>query len=335
MPATLPLLSNLHVLHRLPPGVRRRLAFLLGANLLLLLSIFLLVKEGGSFSRMLLQSTSDIAPIALAAFALTGIIFTGSIDLSISSVIALSGTIFGFLVSHNIPPLLSFVSCFLTACALMTLNGFVVAKTGLPGIIVTLAGLPFYRGLALVFADLLVPGFSGNISVVNESYHLPGKHYATLLLILALLAALFFEFYSKRARLLLALGNSSDACHFMGLNPHRIQLSSFFIGGLFFGLATLVYVTRIQAIEPARMALGFELQVIAAVILGGTNIFGGEGSYFGTLLGAFFLYFISQLLVYAGISAYLQEAITGGIILLIIGFDCALHRPAKLMEELA
>ena len=83
------------------------------------------------------------------------------------------------------------------------------------------------------------------------------------------------------------------------------------------------------------MALGFELQVIAAVILGGTNIFGGEGSYLGTLLGAFFLYFVAQLLVYAGASAYLQEAITGGIILVIIGMDCALHRPRKLMEELA
>jgi ribose/xylose/arabinose/galactoside ABC-type transport system permease subunit len=83
------------------------------------------------------------------------------------------------------------------------------------------------------------------------------------------------------------------------------------------------------------MALGFELQVIAAVILGGTNIFGGEGCYLGTLLGAVFLYLISQVLVYAGANAYLQDAITGAIILIIIGTDCALHRPAKLMEELA
>jgi ribose/xylose/arabinose/galactoside ABC-type transport system permease subunit len=83
------------------------------------------------------------------------------------------------------------------------------------------------------------------------------------------------------------------------------------------------------------MALGFELQVIAAVILGGTNIFGGEGSYLGTLLGALFLYLVSQVLIYAGANAYLQDAITGAIILLIIGIDCALHRPAKLVEELS
>ena len=83
------------------------------------------------------------------------------------------------------------------------------------------------------------------------------------------------------------------------------------------------------------MALGFEFQVIAAVILGGTNIFGGEGSYLGTLLGALFLYLVSQVLVYAGANAYLQDAITGAIILVIIGLDCALHRPAKLVEELS
>jgi ribose/xylose/arabinose/galactoside ABC-type transport system permease subunit len=121
----------------------------------------------------------------------------------------------------------------------------------------------------------------------------------------------------------------------MGLAPRKVLASAFAVGALFFGLAVLVYATRVQSIEPARMALGFELQVIAAVILGGTNIFGGEGSYLGTLLGALFLYLVSQVLVYASASAYLQEAITGGIILAVIGIDCALHRKAKLMEELA
>jgi ribose/xylose/arabinose/galactoside ABC-type transport system permease subunit len=91
----------------------------------------------------------------------------------------------------------------------------------------------------------------------------------------------------------------------------------------------------VQAVETARMALGFELQVVAAVILGGTNIFGGEGSYLGTLLGAVFLYLIAQLLVYAGANAYLQDAISGAIILAVIGVDCALHRRAKYMEELS
>ncbi len=316
-------------------GVRRRLAFLLGANVLLLFTIWVLLKEGGSFSEVLRRSAPDIAPVALAGFALTGIIFTGAIDLSIASALALAGTVFGALVDHHVPPLPAFGACMLSAWTIMSLNGFLVSRTNIPAIILTLAGLPIYRGLALILAEVAVPNFSGNVSVIAEAYHIPGKQLGGLFLLFAAIAAVLVDGCSKQARLWLALGNSPEGCNLMGLNPKRIQTSAFAIGGLFFAMAVLVYVTRVQAIEPARMALGFELQVIAAVILGGTNIFGGEGSYVGTLLGAIFLYLVSQVLIYAGASAYVQDALTGAIILVIISVDCAFHRQAKLMEELA
>ena len=315
--------------------VRRRILFLLAGNLVLLVGISILLKEGASFRNVLLRSSSDVAPIALAGFALTGIIFAGGIDLSIASAIALAGTVFGALTLQGFSPLVCFAGTIFTAWAVMSLNGVLIATTGVPAIILTLAGLPFYRGVALILAEMGVPGFAGNISVHEDAYHTPGKDYAGWILLFGVLLALVWESSSKGARLTLALGNSEEACRLMGLNPRRILVAAFSVGGVFFGLAALLFVTRIQAVEPARVALGFELQVIAAVILGGTNIFGGEGSYLGTLLGTFFLYFISQILVYAGASAYLQEAITGGIILLIIGLDCALHRRRKLMEELA
>jgi ribose/xylose/arabinose/galactoside ABC-type transport system permease subunit len=184
-------------------------------------------------------------------------------------------------------------------------------------------------------ADVAVPNFSGNISVQEEIYHAPGKSYAAIILLFGIAAGILLDGFAKQSRLWLALGNSAEACNLMGLEPRRVLNNAFWVGGIFFALGALVYVTRVQAIEPARMALGFELQVIAAVILGGTNIFGGEGSYLGSLLGALFLYLVSQLLIYAGASAYLQDAISGAIILVIIGIDCAMHRSAKLLEELS
>jgi ribose/xylose/arabinose/galactoside ABC-type transport system permease subunit len=316
-------------------SVRRRLAFLLAGNLLLLIVIFAFLKEGSSFAEVLTRVGPDIAPAALAGFALTGIIFTGAIDLSIASMIALAGTVFGCAATRGFPPMLSFGICAAVGWMLMSFNGVLVTRLKMPAIIVTLAGLPLYRGLALILADTLVPNFSGNISVQADVYHAPGKYYGGWILLGGILAALLLEAFGKHPRLWLALGNSPEACNLMGLQPRRILSSAFVVGGLFFAAATVVYATRVQAVEPARMALGFELQVIAAVILGGTNIFGGEGSYLGTLLGVLFLYLISQLLIYAGASAYLQDAITGAIILVIIGVDCALHRPAKRMEELA
>jgi ribose/xylose/arabinose/galactoside ABC-type transport system permease subunit len=315
-------------------SVRRRLAFLLAGNLTLLVVIFALLKEGSSTGAVLARIGPDIAPVALAAFALTGILFTGAIDLSIGSIIALSGTLFACVASRGWSPTASFAVCAAAGWFLMSLNGLLVTGLKMPAIIVTLAGLPLYRGLALIIADSFVPNFSGNISVQLDSYHAPAKYYAGSILLAAIAIATLAEVFSKHPRLWLSLGNSPDACNLMGLRPQRILRSAFTLGGISLAGAVVLYATRVQAIEPARMALGVELQVVAAVILGGTNIFGGEGSYLGTLLGVLFLYLISQVLIYAGANAYLQDALTGGIILLIIGVDCALHRSAKRMEEL-
>lgn len=320
---------------RMTPGVRRRIGFLIAGNGVLLGAIALLLKEGGSFGNVIARAGSDIAPVALAGYALTGIVFAGGIDLSVASVVALAGTVFGILSLQGLAPPVAFAGCVGTAAGCMALNGALITRLGIPAIILTLAGLPLYRGLALILADVAVPSFSGNISVPGEAYHAPGKVWPVAFLAGGTVLALALEGWSKRARLWLALGNSEEACRATGLDPARVLRSAFGWGGVFFGAAALLYVTRVQAVEPARMALGFELQVIAAVILGGTSIFGGEGSYLGTLLGALFLYLVSQTLVYAEASAYLQDAITGAIILAIIGLDCALHRRAKRMEELA
>ena len=215
------------------------------------------------------------------------------------------------------------------------MNGSLVRLLKVPAIIITLAGLAFYRGLALIIAHLGVPGFSGNISVPDERYHGPGKMDAGWILAIILILAAAWELFAKSPRRWLALGNSEEACRLLGVHPGQVLQSAFCVGGVFLGLAALIFTTRVQAIEPARMALGFELQVIGAVVLGGTNVFGGEGSYAGTVLGAFFLYLILELLIYAGVSPYFQEFITGAIIIAVIGLDCALHRKEKLLAELA
>jgi len=313
----------------------QRLVFLLVWNLLLLAAIRLLLKEGGSFADVLKRCGPDVAPTILAALGMTGIIFTGAIDLSIASVIVVAGTVFGILVHHGVSPLVCFTVSFLTAWSLSMFNGLLVRALKIPAIIITLAGLAFYRGVALVIADIGIPNFSGNISIPDEAFHSPGKLYAGRILLFALLAALLWEAFAKTPRRWLALGSSEEACRLLGLSTGRILQSAFFASGIFLGLAALIYVTRVQYIEPARLALGFELQVIGAVVLGGTNIFGGEGSFAGTVLGAFFLYFTSQVLIYANVNPYYQEAVTGSIIIGVIGLDCALHRRRKLLEELA
>jgi ribose/xylose/arabinose/galactoside ABC-type transport system permease subunit len=320
---------------RLSRFLRQRLLFLLAGNVLLLAAIALTMKQGGSFAEVLARCGPNVAPVVLAGLGMTGIVFAGAIDLSIASIIVVAGTVFGILVHRQWPPAVCFVACVATAFALSAWNGWLVQRLRLPAIILTLAGLAAYRGVALVLADVAIPNFGGSLSVPEETYHTPGKVFAGGLLLVALAAALVWEWFAETPRRWLALGGSEEACRLAGLNPRAILQSAFSIGGVFLGLAALIHVTQIQFIEPARMALGFELQVIGAVILGGTNIFGGEGSYAGTVLGALLLYFTSQWMTYAGISPYFQGAITGAIVIGVIGMDCALHRRRKLLEELA
>lgn len=320
---------------RLSPFLRQRLLFLVAGNTALLIAIAATMKQGGSFFEVLARCGPNVAPVILAGLGLTGIICTGAIDLSIGSIIVVAGTVFGILAHHQWPPLAGFAACIVTAAGLSALNGWLVNRLRLPAIIITLAGLAAYRGLALILADIAIPGFGGSLDIPGEHWHTPGKEFAGWILALTLVVALVWEWSASTPRRWLALGSSQEACRLAGLNPRRILQSAFNVGGLFLGLAALIHVTQIQFIEPARMALGFELQVIGAVILGGTNIFGGEGGYAGTALGALFLYFTAQWMTYAGISPYFQEAITGAIIIGVIGMDCALHRRRKQLEELA
>ncbi len=314
---------------------RRRIYFLLAGNLLLLGLIRVLLKEGSSFAEVLRRAGPDVAPVILAGLAMTSVIFVGAIDLSVASIIAVAGSAFGVLVHHDQPPWICYFACLAAAWVLSMWNGYLIRTLKIPAIIVTLAGLPFYRGLALIVADLGIPDFGGNISVYDAAYHQPGKFYAGWILLATIIAALIWEAFGRTPRQWLARGNSEEACRLLGMKPERILQSAFCAAGIFLGFAALIAVTRLQAIEPGRMLVGFELHIVGAVVLGGTNIFGGEGSFGGTILGAFFLYFISQALTYAGASAYFQEAITGAVILAVIGLDCAIHRRQKQLDELA
>lgn len=319
----------------LPAAQRRRLGFLAAGNALLLLLIFALLRPGASFADVLLRAGPDVAPVLLAGLGMTAIVFTGAIDLSVGSVVVLSGTVLGLLAARGVPAAGCFAACFAAAAGLSLANGWLIQRLRLPAIIITLAGLTAYRGLALIIADALVPGFSGALTLPPGPLHAPGRELAWPVLLVVTAAALAWERAGRLPRLWLGVGSSEEAVRLAGLDPGRLRLSAFAVGGLFLGVAALLYVTRVQVIEPARLALGFELQVIGAVILGGTNIFGGEGTFAGTVLGALFLHFIGQALVFAGVSPYWQEVITGALILAVIGLDCALHRRRKMMEELA
>jgi ribose/xylose/arabinose/galactoside ABC-type transport system permease subunit len=312
------------------------LRLLVVGNLALLgfIYAYTLWNEKASFAEELLRFAPNAAPYLLAGVGLTAIIFTGAIDLSIGAIIVMAGTVFGILYHHGAAPGWCFAACFGTTIVLSLLNGYLVQLLRIPAIIVTLAGLTFYRGAALLLAQAAIPSFAGQITVQGDAYHSPGRDYAFHILLGGLAIAFLWEIFGKKPREWLALGSSREACRLKGLNPDAVMLTAFLAGGFFLGLAALVSVTNQLTIEPSRMARSFELYVIGAIVLGGTNIFGGEGSFFGTVLGGTFLYFVGQAMLYAGVSEFWRTALQGGVIVTVIGIDCLLHRRQKLLEEL-
>ncbi len=327
---TLPFLSHLS------PALRNRLRFLLAGNLILLAFIYAhtLSNEKASFLDELSRFGPNVAPLILAALGLTGIVYTGAIDLSVGAIIVVAGTVFGILYEYEFAPAVCFAACYATALCLSMWNACLIRWLKIPAIIVTLAGLTFYRGLALALANVSLEKFSGQISIQGDAYHRPGNEWAGSILLFAIVIAIVWESFGKTPRLWLAHGSSQAACRLQGLDPARLLTGAFFVSGLFLGLAALTETTRGLTIEPNRLARGFELQVVAAVVMGGTNIFGGEGSYLGTILGGAFLYLVGQAMLYAGLSEYSRHAVHGALIIGVIGFDCLMHRKAKLLEEL-
>jgi ribose/xylose/arabinose/galactoside ABC-type transport system permease subunit len=255
-------------------------------------------------------------------------------DLSVGSILAVAGTVFGVLHARGVAPAGCFAACFFTAFGLSAYNGLLIRVLRIPAIIVTLAGLAFYRGLALIVAEVASRGFGEQFTLTAEAYHRPGQIYAGWILLAALAVALWGECFAKTPRTWLALGNSETACRLSGLDPARILFGAFLVGGVFLGLASLLDVTNHITIEPARLGAGFELSVIAANVLGGTSIFGGQGSAAGTALGGLFLYLLGPAMLYAGVDEYWRTAVQGAAILAVIGIDCALGRRRELMEEL-
>jgi ribose/xylose/arabinose/galactoside ABC-type transport system permease subunit len=327
--------EGLRFWRRMSKSVRRRIVFLILADLAL---FGVIAGETNATGASLRDEASrilpNVAPIVLAGLGMTGIVCCGAIDLSIGATLGLSGTVFGILYEREFSPPICFAACFATAVLVSSYNGLLVRTLRLPAIIVTLAGLAFYRGAALILADVGAKRFGEQFTVTADAYHTPGKDYASTILLVVLAIAVGWEFFGKSSRRWLALGSSEMACRLSGLRPDRILWQAFVIGGVFWGLASLLDVTNHRIIKPAQLGLGFELSVIAAVVLGGTSIFGGEGSYLGTALGALFLYLLGPAMLYAGVDVYWRTAVQGGAILAVIGIDCALSRRRKLLEEL-
>lgn len=260
------------------------------------------------------------AVINIMALGMTLIIVSGGIDLSVGAILAMSGLLGTMAMEAGQPILIGVFAGLLTGAFWGFVNGFLTTKLRINPFIVTLGTLGIVRGLTLIVSNgLPVHNIPKAYSFLGEGNLFGVPFVLWILLACALIVHTILE-HTKLGRYAFAIGSNPDAAHYAGIPVTFHTTSVYAIGGLLTGLAGMIEASRLMTGQPTA-GQGYELQAIAAVVIGGGSLRGGEGSVVGTLVGAFIMGLLSNGSDLLGISPYLQQAIIGAVIILAVSFD--------------
>jgi ribose/xylose/arabinose/galactoside ABC-type transport system permease subunit len=277
----------------------------------------------------------QVSITGLIAIGMTFVILTAGIDLSVGSLVAVTGLVAAAVAKGGTQNTLSLstadptgygvVAAIVAAIAVGLAGGLAqglaITRLGVPPFVVTLGGLSAFRGAALLFSG------GGPISGFDENYRYLGQGLvfdqvpvpAIMFIVFAILAHIVLR-YTRYGRHIYAVGSNEEAARLSGLSVDRLILSVYVIVGFFCGLAGYVLSARLNSAE-AVAGQGYELTVIAAVVIGGTSLFGGEGGIPGTVIGAVLMGVLTNGLVLMNVSSYYQQILIGIIIVLAVAFD--------------
>ena len=305
--------------------------------LAVLMIVFAIIQPNFLKVNNLLQVARQVSITGLIAIGMTFVILTGGIDLSVGSLLALAGMAAAVVAKGGTANTLSLsaaqstgygvLAAILAAIAVGVIGGFIqgtmITRLGVPAFVVTLGGLSAFRGATLLLSS------GGPIAGFDDAYEWWGKARlpeptgipvpVIIFLGFALLAHIVLR-YTRYGRQVYAVGGNPEAARLSGLNVKFILLSVYVIVGFFAGLGGFVLSSRLGASE-AVAGTGYELTVIASVVIGGTSLFGGEGSVLGTVIGSILIGVLTNGLVLMNVSPYVQQIIIGMIIVLAVGFD--------------
>ncbi|KVL06222.1 ABC transporter permease [Burkholderia cepacia] len=254
---------------------------------------------------------------AIIAVGMTCVILTGGIDLSVGSVMALSGTLAAGLMVAGVNAAAALAIGIAVGLGFGFLNGLFVAFAGMPPIIVTLATMGIARGLALIYTGgYPIDGLPDWVAFFGSGKVLGIQAPVLIMLVVYAIAWLLLD-RMPFGRYVYAIGGNEQATRLTGVRVARVKLIVYTLAGLTSALAAIVLTGRLMSGQP-NAGVGFELDAIAAVVMGGTSISGGRGAILGTLVGALLLGVLNNGLNMVGVNPYVQNVIKGGIILLAI-----------------
>lgn len=259
------------------------------------------------------------AVVAIMAFGMTFVIVTSGIDLSVGSVAALSAMVSAWMFSNvGLPGWLTLIIGLLIGLLAGAASGLAIAYGKLPAFIATLAMMSVARGLTLVISGGTPVATSGAVNHLGAD--LGPIPVPVIMLALAGVVCWFILSRTVLGRSLYAIGGNEEAARLSGIPVRRILVAVYALAGLFAGLAGLVLAGRLSSAQP-QAGLGYELDAIAAVVIGGASLSGGSGKAGGTFIGAVLLAVIRNGLNILNVSSFWQQVVIGCVIALAVGFD--------------
>jgi rhamnose transport system permease protein len=297
-----------------------------GISIFILILVFVVTLRAPSF--LTTDNFNDIllniSILAIMALAQTMVIITHGIDLSVSSMIGLVAMMVAFVVKQNpeMPVIFAVLLGMALGSVLGSFNGLIITRGNVPPIIATLGTLSIYRGLVFFYSQgTWINSFElpKNFKMLSKGTPL-GLPNMVIIAILVAIVVYYFLNHTRTGRDIYAVGTNPDAAPFAGIRKERIIFLVYLLSGLLAGLAAVLWVSRFESAQ-TNTAAGFELQTVAASVVGGVSISGGVGTVPGVLLGALLLGIIQNSLTLIRISPFWQLAAQGLLILIAVISD--------------
>jgi len=272
------------------------------------------------------DATFNFTEKAMIAFAMALVIISGEIDLSVASIIALVSTFMGFLVQAGFDTPALVTMALLAGAACGAFNGFLVAVVGLPSIVVTIGTLSLFRGIAyIVLGDKAYSGYPDSFAFFGQGYVWWVITFEMVLF--TLLAIVFYTLLHRTSfgRSVFAIGNNPTAALFAGVRVRRVKLILFILTGIMAAIASICLTSRLGSTRPS-IAVGWELEIVTMVVLGGVNILGGSGTIPGVVIAAIIMGMVTFGLGLLNVPGIVMSIFIGLLLISVIALPTLISR---------
>ena len=296
--------------------------------LLILLVFFSIASDVFLTSANLLNVLRQVSIIGICAVGLTFVLLTGGIDLSVGSVIGVSGMTCATLIAMGFPVSLAVIAALACGMTAGLLAGFIINEAGIPPLITTLGLMTTFRGVAYLIGDgLPVYGIPENLKYFGQG-QLLGIPVPVILMAVTLLVGHVVLSHTKFGREVYGVGGNEEAARLSGVNVKRLKYKIYALSGTLAAFAGIVLMARVNSGQP-KGGEGYELDIITAVVLGGVSIFGGVGKLTGVLAGVLIMGVLDNGMILLNLNEYIQWVVKGSVLLAAVALDQLIHRQGK------